>query len=493
MDKFRVSETVSKEIQKLLELNAELVNSELPMHKMEMKILQQLLQLGLSISKNVVKEKLTQLSAISPDKILDIDYKNTGKKSRHYLSIFGEMTIWRPSLLTKSKGNIFPLDELLQLPKSTKLSYNVQELLGENASENDFRESVRMLNKLLNLNLSGKTSARNADHLGSFADKYYEDKTVDMEEDALCFSASFDGKGVPKIKDAQQQQGNPKARKGKGEKDGTMQMATVSVSSRFKPKKRSAESIIRGLMGSGLSPLKPDEEAIETKPVNDNKWHKEIHRRAFLNNQQKAVDYGIADIKQKMTNPQSRFVVPIDAGIGLEEKVLASVKAHGLENQFDGIILDIIHVSEYIWKVGTAYYGEKSGKRTLWVKEKLTDVLNSKTSEVIDAFKEIKGKARLSKSKKAQIQKSITYFTNHIHKMDYKKFIEKGYPVSSALVESACGHLVKERMEQSGMRWSTIGAQNIMDLRAIKLNEDVEDFMQFVIQQERKIEIKLAA
>jgi len=83
------------------------------------------------------------------------------------------------------------------------------------------------------------------------------------------------------------------------------------------------------------------------------------------------------------------------------------------------------------------------------VRQTLTDILNSKTDQVIESFKALKAKGRLSKNKKDQIQKSINYFTNHKHKMDYKTFIEKGYPVSSALVESACGHLVKERMEQT--------------------------------------------
>ncbi len=77
--------------------------------------------------------------------------------------------------------------------------------------------------------------------------------------------------------------------------------------------------------------------------------------------------------------------------------------------------------------------------------------------------------------------------------MDYKAFIEKGYPVSSALVEAACGHLVKERMEQSGMRWSDEGAQNIMDLRAVKLNGDMDTFMDFVISQEHNGFINKAA
>ena len=78
--------------------------------------------------------------------------------------------------------------------------------------------------------------------------------------------------------------------------------------------------------------------------------------------------------------------------------------------------------------------------------------------------------------------------------MDYRAFIEKGYPISSAMAESTCGHLVKERMEQSGMRWSSGGAQKVMDLRAVKLNGDMDDFMHFVIESERKIGLwKMAA
>ncbi|MFT4665079.1 MAG: hypothetical protein ACI9XB_002032, partial [Gammaproteobacteria bacterium] len=70
----------------------------------------------------------------------------------------------------------------------------------------------------------------------------------------------------------------------------------------------------------------------------------------------------------------------------------------------------------------------------------------------------------------------------------------KGYPISSAIVESTCKHLVKDRMEQSGMRWSSSGAQHMMDLRAVKINGDMKEFMTFVTAENRKIElIKIAA
>jgi len=320
--------------------------------------------LGFSILLYIIKEKRDIQSQkryrFEPAQKL----KNTGEKPRKYLSIFGEMEIERTMYLTEEFGNVAILDELIALPSETKVSYNIQQIIGENGVETNFRESVKVLNKLLNLNLSGKTSERNVDRIGEFVDEFYAKKEVESELSPVCFSASFDGKGVPKIKAAKGKRGNPKARLGKGEKRGKKQMATVSVSSHFTPKKRSIDKIIRTLVGSGLTALEGSNQLKvahkKEEKENDNRWHKKIHRRAFLDDQEKAIDYGIKDIKQRMKNPKSKFVIPIDAGIGLEDKVLSSIKKYGLEKQFDGIILDIIHVSEYVWKVGTAYFGEKS-------------------------------------------------------------------------------------------------------------------------------------
>ncbi|MEL7020571.1 MAG: hypothetical protein AAGK47_03095, partial [Bacteroidota bacterium] len=122
-----------------------------------------------------------------------------------------------------------------------------------------------------------------------------------------------------------------------------------------------------------------------------------------------------------------------------------------------------------------------------WVTDMLNDLLHSKTAKVIEDLKRIVEKGKLTKNKKVTINKAVTYFENHQHKMDYKSYIDKGYPVSSALVESNCRHLVKDRMEQSGMRWSSSGAQHLMDVRAVKQNGDLADFIDFVEQKNRKL------
>ncbi len=74
--------------------------------------------------------------------------------------------------------------------------------------------------------------------------------------------------------------------------------------------------------------------------------------------------------------------------------------------------------------------------------------------------------------------------TNHQHMVDYKTYLQKGYPITTGAVESACGHFVKSRMEQNAMHWSKKGAQEMLDIRAIKKNGDWDDYVEKFIKQE---------
>ena len=424
MENSALSEIIKREVEKLTELAEGYIDKDTRVDKMELGLLKELLSICFTLLDFILQQKISQklekIPIVSPSE--KIHHK--GLQSRTYQSLFGQHHISRPSYWTKATGKLYVLDEDLSLPKA-KWSYNLQELIGLNASENDFRESVKTVNKLLGLNLSGKSSERNSGRLGVVIQTYYEKKEVEPRTDSVCFSATFDGKGVPKIKAAKSKEGNPKKRLGKGEKRGIMQMATVGVMSCFEPRQRTDNSIINTLMGSPLSKVQPDGATKLEQQVNDNKWHQDIHRRSFLADQEKSIDYGIRYIKERMKHPNSKFVVPLDGGIGLEEKVLIAVKKYGLEAQFDGIIMDIIHVSEYVWKAATAMYGEKSKSRATWVRKALVDLLASKTDKVIECLEEMVEKRRLSKAKTKQVQKTITYFKNHKHKMDYLGFDKK--------------------------------------------------------------------
>ena len=66
-----------------------------------------------------------------------------------------------------------------------------------------------------------------------------------------------------------------------------------------------------------------------------------------------------------------------------------------------------------------------------------------------------------------KLQAAITYFSNHLHQMDYWRYAAAGYPIGSGVTEAACKTLVKQRLCCSGMRWTTAGAQTILSLRAL--------------------------
>lgn len=495
MEKDRILECVRVEIEKIYALCAEYITSDISVDKIEKSLLHQLLQLGLSLLKMIISARIASYYVQSNSILLGSGYQNKGLEKRVYKSLFGNMHLSRSSYWSKDTGKIHPADGALGLPVGSQLSYNLQELLGESAAENDYEESIRMLNKVLSLKLSGKGSERNMGHLGASVEDFYKEREVVFSKvedtELIHFSASFDGKGVPRIKEKKAVGENPKKRLGKGEKRGVMEMATVCVTSSFTAKKREVKDIVKCLTEAYSATKKSDNSPSDSK---DNHWHENIHRRAYLGNQAKSVEYGLDRVKEGLkADKRSRFVVPIDAGIGLEDRVMEWVEKNAISDQFDGIILDIIHVSEYVWEAANAIFGEKAGGRSHWVADMLTDILNSKTKKVIADLKKITELKTISESKKKQVEKTIAYFSNHQHKMDYQKFIDKGYPISSALVESTCGHLVKDRMEQSGMRWSAKGAQNVLDVRAVKINGDLEYLMNYIKESEQNSQFKLAA
>ncbi len=490
MEKDTLLHEIEEEIENLLELSSSYGEEEIGLHEIEREILDQLLKVGLAVLKNVIALKTKESSHYE---VADNNGKSIGQKSRKYLSLFGKLDIARQGYWSKETGVYFTVDELLQLPSGTHWSYNIQELVGENSSETNFRESVRLLNELLGLKLSGKSSERNTERLGEYVEEFYDLNSYQDGEEGPHFMASFDGKGVSKKKPVSSERDNPKERLSRGEKRGVKQMATVSVTASFTPQQKTSESIIKGLMGTDKS--EQSEKETDKKPEQtDNRMYKNIHRRGFLADQEKAIEYGIIDLKARMSNPESRFIIPIDAGIGLEDKILTYVEEYDLTDRFDGIVLDIVHVSEYVWDCATAIFGEKSKQKRPWVKSILTDLLEGKTDQVINELKLNRDKTNLTQNKKDQLSKTITYFSNHKHKMNYEWFLKKGYPISSAIVESTCKHLVKDRMEQSGMRWTSQGAQNMLDMRSVKINGDTKEFMDFVIQKDRKVNLtKIAA
>ena len=68
--------------------------------------------------------------------------------------------------------------------------------------------------------------------------------------------------------------------------------------------------------------------------------------------------------------------------------------------------------------------------------------------------------------------------------MCYDQYLAAGYPIASGVIEGACRHFVKDRIERAGMQWTLQGAQAMLDIRNVALNDDWREFNQFRIQRE---------
>ena len=150
-------------------------------------------------------------------------------------------------------------------------------------------------------------------------------------------------------------------------------------------------------------------------------------------------------------------------------------------------VLDIMHVVGYLWSAANALFGEQSKAGKHWVQQKLTEILRGRVGYVIGGLRQILTKQRLRKSVRETLAKVITFFHNHRRWMQYDVYLAAGLPVGTGVVESACGSVVKHRMEGEGKRWSLAGAEAILALRSLKKSHDndLRDYWRFRARQVR--------
>ena len=92
----------------------------------------------------------------------------------------------------------------------------------------------------------------------------------------------------------------------------------------------------------------------------------------------------------------------------------------------------------------------------------------------------------LTGRKRKRLERICAYFENNRHRMQYHEYLAAGYPIATGVIEGACRHLVKDRLERAGMQWVLEGAQAMLDLRSIHLGGQWDEFQAFRIQKEKE-------
>ena len=148
-------------------------------------------------------------------------------------------------------------------------------------------------------------------------------------------------------------------------------------------------------------------------------------------------------------------------------------------------ILDLFHVLERLWAVAHCFHKEGSDGAKRYVEERLRDLLQGRVGYVIAGLRRRLNGGKLSGPKRKVIKSAVQYLANNKDHMRYDEYLAAGYPIGSGVAEGACRHLVKDRLEQTGMRWTVEGAQAMLHVRALYLNDQWEEFLEYRIEQEQ--------
>jgi hypothetical protein len=142
-----------------------------------------------------------------------------------------------------------------------------------------------------------------------------------------------------------------------------------------------------------------------------------------------------------------------------------------LQSHVDEQILDFFHASEYLSKASKAAF-KRSDHASQWL-EKACHILKEEEDGAVLVLSQMKAflNRKIKEDKKEIIQSSITYFTNHLHQMNYWKYLQMNWPIGSGVIEAACKVIIKQRLCNSGMRWKDNGAKTVLALRCFNKSD----------------------
>ncbi len=398
--------------------------------------------------------------------------------ARTYRSVFGDFTLPRTGYGSREGQAItfVPLDNRLQLPAGD-YSYLLQRWDTALSCASAFGRVRATLLDVLGVDQPVDSLERivrdEAAHVPAFRDAR---PVPNPDEEGELFVLSADGKGVPMRRGGDDPR--PKAKRGKGDKANKKRMAIVGAIYSVDRHPRTAAAVVAALFRDPrpLGVSSPD----RPEPVRKHLWTR--LSQAADGNLTEPIDavFGWLKAERDRRDPT-----------GAKELVCVM---DGQEARWDGRhrhrgsptveVLDLLHVTPRLWQAAQAFHKEGSGAAATFVRERLLRVLRGEVKGVVMGLRRQGTLAKLPVVKAKALGKVCRYLKANAGRMRYGEYLAKGYPIASGVIEGACRHYVKDRMERSGMRWSKAGAQAMLDVRSEYLNGDWERFQAFRIQAE---------
>ena len=466
-------ETLLEVAQRLEEFTREAARLGLSLHEVEQKTLGALLLMGkLNVDQFLqaqgngdLGETVTTTATTTEGRTLR---RSPEMVERPLRTVFGEHSFAQfvYAVGPKRKIELRPIDARLGLPEG-KYSYLLEEFSQFFCIEQAFDQASLAFQKVFGQRLPVDSLERINRRVGAAAEQYLDQlpRPPKKEEGELLVSTS-DAKGVPLIRDDAESIPAFCAR----ERPGNRRMATLAAVYSVDRHVRSPEEIVAAL-------FRDPRDETASRPKRPEPAHKHVVARfaeTVLDGDRAvpipapfvAWTWGAAEIRRRR-QPGQPLLRMCDGQETLWDAAVCCAEpadADAIE------ILDLLHVSSYVWSAARAFHPRDEAAARQFTRERLLRLLRGEVSGVIRGLRQMATQQHLRGTARKSVQTAATYFDKNSHRMRYDESLAAGYPIATGVIEGACLHLVKDRMERSGMRWRLTGASPMLAVRALRIS-----------------------
>lgn len=399
--------------------------------------------------------------------------KNT---TRPLTSLFGPVKVTRLGYSQRQVSSLFPLDAQFNL-HADRYTDGVRKRIVRDVVDRPYDRAVEHHRD----NCSGLVGKRQAIKLteevaSDFVD-FYERRTVSNEQTDDLLVLSFDGKGVVMLPDglrectrksAQNSKKKLQTRLSPGEKKDRKRMAQVATVYTVRPNPRTAESVMN---------LDKKDKVVKFRPPVRNK-------RVFASLErtpEQVIEETFDESIKRDPEKKRRWVVVLDGHphqLKLVERVMERKKVKA------AIVMDFIHVLEYLWKAAYCLHEKGSEAAENWVCDRALRVLRGQSANVARGIRQSASKRKLEK--REAMDKCADYLHKNKSRLRYDVALSEGLPIASGVIEGACRHLINDRMDVTGARWSLHGAEAVLKLRSISSSGDWNEYWKYHLSRSER-------
>ena len=394
-------------------------------------------------------------------------------------TVLGEVQVTRLAYRAAGSENLYPADARLNLPP-VRHSHGIRRLAALEAPRSSFEDGqaaiMRQTGQQIGTRQLRALTLAGAQDVGAFYAQ--RERTVPDGKDLLVLSC--DAKGVVMRPEALREQtrtqaqnasGKLKTRLSEGEKQGRKRMAEIVTVYELTPEPRTAAEILP-------DPDNPPA-AASTRPKAKHKWLK-----ASVTDDTRAV---IAEMFNEADRRDPEHKLTWVALVDGNNHQIDRIKAEARKRKITiPIVVDFIHVLEYLWSGCWCFFAEGDPAAERWVSDKARQVLDGRAGIVAAAIRRKATTLGLDANQRKNADRCADYLLAKRPYLDYPTALTTGSPIATGVIEGACRHLVKDRMDITGARWGLAGAEAILTLRALISNGDFDQYWRFHLRREHE-------